>query len=916
MTYGIQWVNLSFFVMTLISCKARMYKCSPYCLVLFCLMLIHSTLAGQEDFVPCGFVENKGQIRDQSGNPNHHVLAAYFGKTLDFLINENGFSYQLKTVYRPANSGSDAAGVEMKMHRVDVILENANMVHVTEFSGALPGTDQHYTEFGTFSEIHHYNRVAFYEIYPGIDLEFVIDQNAGYPVKFNFILQSGARISDIQLRYNGQDAFGLVDSDLKSGADISLLTSLGELKENIPLSYWQNEIGPVEAKVYYEIRGTNTIGYKLDSDTDMRSGAVLVIDPTPSVNWSTYFGGAGSEQANAVRLDGVGFVYFGGSTNSSSGIATAGAHQTTFGGGAVNDMFIAKFDLNGNRIWTTYLGGAGDDQLYGLTSDASANIYFTGSAGSTSGIATPGAYQSTNAGQTDVVVGKVNTAGIMQWCTYLGGSLNDAGNAIDYNAGGICVVGTAVSTSGIATAGAYQTTYGGGGFDGMICRFTDAGALSWSTYFGGTGNDILRAVEYNAAGDVILAGYTSSTSGLTTAGVHQTANMGSNDGIVARFTNTGTRSWCSYFGGNVSDLCLGLGINSSDEIVLTGYTYSSNGIATAGAYDVSFGGAADAYIQVFNNTGNRLWGTYFGGSGNDMAYALYIDPVDNIFISGNTSSAAIATSGAQQVTYGGGSADGFFAQFNTAGTLNWATYLGGSGDDYLRAVTVDVLSGAYAVGFSNSASGISTPGAHQSAIASASQDAVLVKYNSLSALPLMILSFSATPSEQDNAVDCRWKVASENGCDGYLLEKCTDGIQWSVVYESACDPYSALYGYFAQDNDPFSGITYYRISQRDHQNNVIDSRTAVVLLQQDESDILLYPVPAGDYLNLMINRNDDQFCMLNVYDMQGKKLISKPISFIPGANYIGIETAALPEGQYSLQIINPDGSFVQKRFTK
>jgi hypothetical protein len=889
----------------------------PFILVIFGLMLMHNTTAGQEGLVSCGFVQNKGQIRDQTGKPNNRVVAAYFGETLDFLINENGFSYQLKTAFVPADVGSGAQIGEMKMHRIDVILENANLEHVTEFTGVLPGADQHFTEYGTFSEIHHYTKVLFYDVYPGIDLEFVIDQNAGYPVKFNFVLQSADRISDIRLRYEGQDAFGLVASDLGLGEDICLQTSLGELKENIPYSYWLGDLHPEEAKVHYEIRGTNTIGYKLDPEADIRVGSELVIDPTPSINWGTYLGGPGSELANTVKLDGFGFVYFGGSTTSSSGIATSGAHQTTFGGGAISDMFLAKFDLNGNRIWTTYIGGSGDDQLFGLTADASANIYFTGSSGSTSGIATPGAYQTTNAGQTDLVVGKISTSGVMQWCTYLGGTLNDVGYAIDYNSNGICVVGTTVSTAGIATAGAAQTSFGGGSFDGIICRFTDAGALSWSTYFGAAGSDVLRAVEYNAVGEIILTGNTTSTSGLTTSGVHQTTNMGSNDGLLAGFTGSGTKSWCTYFGGNASEVCLDLGINSSNAIVLTGYTYSSGGIATAGAYDLSFSGGGDVFIQVFNDTGNRLWGTYFGGSGTDMGYALHIDPVDNIFIAGNTSTtSAFATSGAQQVTFGGGSSDGFFAQFNTAGTLNWSTYMGGAGEDYLRAVTVDVLSGAFAAGFSNSGSGIATPGAHQTAIASASNDAVLIKYNSLSALPLMIISFSAAPSEQDDAVDCRWKVAAESNCQGYLLEKCSDGLHWSVVSETACDPLGAEYGYFVRDNDPVSGITYYRISQVDQQNNIIDSRTAVVLIQEDQSDILLYPVPAGDYLNLMINRNDDQFCMLNVYDMQGKKVISRAISFIPGANYIGIETAALPEGQYLMQIVSPDGSSVQKRFTK
>lgn len=886
-------------------------------LIAFFVVLFSALAAGQVASISQGFIQNKGQITDQCGNPNDHVIAAYFNDYLDFIINRDGFSYQLKTPLIPSVFETAGESNAFSCHRVDISLENMSPDFSIEFFGELPGEEQFINQHGFFSSVKKYSGIVLKSVYSRIDLEFLIDNESEYPVKYNFIVHDLGVIADIRMKYSGQESLGITDETFGNGGEVSVKTSIGELREDIPLSYWMDEERINAVAVRYVNVGPDAIGYELNPQHSIPQGKTLVIDPTPQVNWATYFGGTGIDQANVVKLDGFGFVYLAGNTNSSSGIATSGAYQTTFGGGAGNDIFISKFDLNGSRIWTTYFGGAGEEQIYGLATDASANIYFTGSSTSTSGIATLGAYQTTPGGQSDLIVGKFNTTGSLQWCSYLGGTQNDIGYGIQILGSNVFVVGTATSTTGIASVGASQTSYGGGTSDGVICRFSDTGIFSWSTYFGSSGNDILRGLDINSSGNLVVAGYTTGNAGLTTAGVHQTAFAGVNDGLVATYTSTGNKVWCSYFGGSLSDLCLSVAVNSSDEIVLCGYTYSSAGVATAGAYDVSAAGAGDVFINVFSSVGTRMWGTYYGGTGTDIGSAIFIDAVDNIFISGNTNSAgSIASPGAQQTSFGGGIADGFFAQFNTAGTLNWGTYLGGSGDDYLRGVDVDAVTGAYTAGFSNSSSGISTTGSHQTSIASASSDGILVKYNNLSFLPINIISFSATPSENQEAVECNWKVASESSCQGYVLDRSADGSTWSLLDELGCTGFDSIYEYQVLDESPDMGINYYRISQLDFQGNVVDSKVAVVMLQQDPDDLLLYPIPAGNYLNMMVNSRDDQFCTLNVFDLYGKLLMSSPLSFIRGSNYLGIETASLPHGHYIVQLVSPDGTFTQKKFTK
>ena len=108
--------------------------------------------------------------------------------------------------------------------------------------------------------------------------------------------------------------------------------------------------------------------------------------------WSTYFGGTNSECPMGIATDISGNVLITGWVISTSGITTSGSHQPLFGGGG-QDGFLTKFNVNGNRIWSTYYGGSNSECPLGIATDANDNVYITGWAISTSGISTPGSSQ-------------------------------------------------------------------------------------------------------------------------------------------------------------------------------------------------------------------------------------------------------------------------------------------------------------------------------------------------------------------------------------------------------------------------------------------------------------------------------------------------------------------------------------------
>ena len=250
------------------------------------------------------------------------------------------------------------------------------------------------------------------------------------------------------------------------------------------------------------------------------------LNPTGSaLVYSTYLGGSGVDYGgHGIAVDTSGNAYVAGSTDSSDFPTTAGAFQTTFGG--YEDAFVTELNPAGSGlVYSTYLGGCGEDQAYGIAVDTSGNAYVTGVTYSFDFPTTAGAFQTTFGGFDDAFVSALNPTGSdLVYSTYLGGSINDFGLGIAVDSSGHAyVTGYSASSDFPTTAGAFQTTYGG--FDDVFVtelNLTGTG-LVYSTYLGGSGDDISYGVAVNTSGNAYVTGRTKSSDFPTTAGAFQTA---------------------------------------------------------------------------------------------------------------------------------------------------------------------------------------------------------------------------------------------------------------------------------------------------------------------------------------------------------------------------------------------------------
>jgi hypothetical protein len=250
--------------------------------------------------------------------------------------------------------------------------------------------------------------------------------------------------------------------------------------------------------------------------------------------------------------------------------------------------------------------------------------------------------------------------------------------------------------------------------------------LQWASYSGGSSRDELQAVQVDAFGNTYITGFTQSTQNIATTGSHQGSLLGIFNGYLQKYDPDGQLVWGTYYGGSVADRCYGLKLEKN-ALFLCGSTFSGDFIATPGVHQTSIGGQDDAFLAKFSLDGDLLWGTYFGGEKHDFFADIAIDSQDNIIVTGHTTSEInIATIGAH-LDYLPGVENAILAKFNSSGQLIWSTYFGNQFDEGW-GVDVDSTDHIYFTGLTTSTIGIASPLAHQTTNAG-NQDAFLVKFS-------------------------------------------------------------------------------------------------------------------------------------------------------------------------------------------
>jgi len=307
---------------------------------------------------------------------------------------------------------------------------------------------------------------------------------------------------------------------------------------------------------------------------------VVKLSPSGEHLWSTYLGGSDGDYGYGIAVDGSGNVLVTGWTNSVGW--TSGGFDTSYNGGDQwgGDAFVAKLSPSGAHLWSSYLGGGGDDLGRGIAADGSGNVVVTGWTNSVGW--TSGGYDTSLDGW-DAFVVKLSDSGGHLWSTYVGGSGGDDGQGIAVDGSGNVLVTGRTGSSGW-TSGGFDTSYNGGG-DAFVAKLSDSGGHLWSTYVGGSSYDKGDGIAVDGWGNVLVTGETFS-SGWTSGGF-DTRDNGGTDGFVAKLSPSGEHLWSTYLGGSDRDSGDGIAVDGWGNVLVTGETESSGW--TSGGFDTSFG---------------------------------------------------------------------------------------------------------------------------------------------------------------------------------------------------------------------------------------------------------------------------------------------------------------------------------------
>ena len=332
--------------------------------------------------------------------------------------------------------------------------------------------------------------------------------------------------------------------------------------------------------------------------------------------------------------------------------------------------------------WLTFLGGYRWDEGRGIAVDADGNIYVTGSSYDSWG--TP--VRAHSRGH-DCFVAKLSSDGILLWNTFLGGSNNNEGRGIAVDASGnVYVTGTSHNSWGEPvrdyTPSGMPAPYG----DAFVAKLSGDGRLLWNTFLGGNNTDEGLGIEVDASGNVYVTGGSDASWG---SPVRAHSGGGQYDAFVAKLGSNGVLQWNTFLGGNNTDEGLGIEVDASGNVYVTGESYNSWGTPVR-----AYSGGYDSFVAKLGSDGVLQWNTFLGSNSTDIGWDIAVDTGGNVYVTGESYKRWSEPVRAHSGGYG----DAFVVKLGSNGELQWNTFLGSSADDFGYGIAVDVGGNIYVTG--------------------------------------------------------------------------------------------------------------------------------------------------------------------------------------------------------------------------
>ncbi len=653
--------------------------------------------------LPFYFIQNKGQV-DQN--------VAYFemGKDHATYFTPEGIYLKL------SRAGNEVRWVKLSLRGAnktpEIIAEDLQLTTINYLKGKDPEQWQ--------KNVPTYGAVRYKDIYEGIDIRFYGNNRA---LEYDVIVKPGIDPSVVQFSYEGIQGLNINDQ-----GELEVLLEDGKLIQRSPYIYQEIDGQRVEIKGAFELEtlidtidpSKSAYGYHFALAAYDKT-RLLVIDPI--LDYSTFLGGSDDSEAGVdIAVDSAGNAYVTGMTSSGDFLSTSlwpaspspTTLQSDLAGGI--DIFVTKFNAAGTAmLYSTFLGGSGDDEVKGIALDASGNVYITGTTLS-SDFPLQAAIQATRAGGRDAFVAKIDVSGSnLLYSSYLGGGAVDISHGIAVDDSGSAYITGETSSGNFPTHSANNTPFqpnragGSSGIDAFLSKINPEGtALVYSTYLGGSIQDYAYAIAVDRTGNAYVTGKTASLNFPTSSNPapYQASKAGLDEVFVVKMNPEGEALvYGTYLGGSGNDDAKTIAVDAAGFAYVAGRTSSFN-FPLVSAFQTTKRGIWDAFFTKINPTGTAIvYSSLFGGNGNELIRDIVVDTSGSLFLAGETDSAVnfpiFSPAGSAQIqeTHGGGGNDAFISRVNAAGTtLIYSTYLGGDLNDESYGIAIDSVGSVYTTG--------------------------------------------------------------------------------------------------------------------------------------------------------------------------------------------------------------------------
>jgi hypothetical protein len=352
-------------------------------------------------------------------------------------------------------------------------------------------------------------------------------------------------------------------------------------------------------------------------------------DNNGNVIWARSAGGSDDEEAFSVTVDANGNVYLSGYSRSS----TVTFDTLTLINSGYWNAFLVKYDNNGNALWVKSAPESGLNWRISVTTDVNGNIFIAGSYDAPT--ITFGTFTLTNAGNVDMFLVKYNNNGNVLWAKSMGGISNDWAQTLACDDSGNILVSGYFRSSVINFDSFILNN--AGVEDIFLVKYDNNGNVLWAKSAGGIKSDRVESVIADSAGNIIVGGYFYSPA--ITFGTATLTNAGNCKVFLAKYDNNGNVLWAKSEGGDFNGETGSLASDNSGNIFMVGYF--GNNTIIFDAYTLVNNGVFDIFLVKFDNQGNVVWAKNEGGSYYDVAESVTTDINGNIYLAGNFASSAI-----------------------------------------------------------------------------------------------------------------------------------------------------------------------------------------------------------------------------------------------------------------------------------